>query len=71
MFDYSELLGKIKTVFKTQEAFSVAMGMSLTAINQRLNNKIDWSTPEMVKACDVLGIELIDVAKYFFSLKVQ
>lgn len=71
MFDYSNLLGKIKAVFKTQEAFGEAMGLSLTSVNQRLNNKIDWSPAEMVKACELLNIDLDDVADYFFTLKVN
>lgn len=70
MFDYSNLLGRIKTVCGTQEAFGEALGMKLTAINQRLNNKVDWSTPEIVKACDVLNIAIEDIPSYFFVEKV-
>lgn len=69
MFDYSKLLGKIKECFNTQEAFSEAMGMSLTAVNQRLNNKVDWSPAEIVKACELLSIGMDNVAIYFFNKK--
>lgn len=69
MFDYSKLYGKIKEVFGTQEAFAEAMEMSRTAINARLNQTIEWKSPEMVKACDLLGIPLEDLHEYFFSLK--
>jgi transcriptional regulator with XRE-family HTH domain len=69
MFDYSKLYGKIREVFGTQEAFAEAMGMSRTAINARLKQGVEWKTPEIVKACELLGIPLADAHLYFFSLK--
>lgn len=69
-FNYSKLLGKVKEVFKTQAAFSEAMGIGLTAINQKLNGKSEWSTTEIVKACDLLGISLAEAYIYFFDEKV-
>lgn len=70
MFDYSELYGKIRAVYGTQEAFAEAMGMSLSALSQRLNGKIAWRTPEIVKACELLGIPLEHAHLYFFVLNV-
>lgn len=67
--DYSELLGRIKCVFKTQALFAQAMGMSLTAMNQRLNNKTDFTPREMIKACKLLSIDLCNIHMYFFCLK--
>lgn len=69
MFDYSKLYGKIKEVFGTQEAFAEAMEMSRTAINARLKQTVEWKSPEIVKACELLGIPLADSHEYFFSLK--
>ena len=69
MFDYSKLYGKIKEVFGTQEAFAEAMEMSRTAINARLKQTVEWKSPEIVKACELLGIPLEDSHEYFFSLK--
>lgn len=69
MFDYSKLYGKIKEVFGTQEAFADAMKMSRTAINARLTQKIEWKSPEIAKACELLGIPLCDAHLYFFSFK--
>ena len=70
-FDYKMLKLKIKEVFDTQEAFADAMEMSYTALNQRLNNKIEWKTPEIAKACELLHIPLADAHLYFFTLKVE
>lgn len=70
MFDYKDLKLRIKKFFDTQEAFAEAMEMSLTALNQRLNNVVPWKTPEIVKACELLKIELTEAHLYFFVLKV-
>lgn len=70
MFDYSKLYGKIREVFVTQEAFAKAMGMSKSALNLRLNQKVEWRTPEMVKACKLLNIPLEELHLYFFVLNV-
>ena len=69
MFDYSKLYGKIREVFGTQEAFSKAMKMGRNAINQRLTGAVEWKSPEIVKACELLDIPICDSHVYFFSLK--
>lgn len=69
MFDYSRLYGKIKEVFGTQEVFAEAMGMSRTAVNSRLKQAVEWKSPEIVKACELLCIPLQEAYLYFFSLK--
>lgn len=70
IFDYSELIGRIKTRFKTQRAFAQAMNMSLSALNQRLNNKIEWRSRDILKACELLKIGKDEVSTYFFTLIV-
>lgn len=70
MFDYKKLKLKIKEVYDTQEAFAEAMGMSYTVLNQRLNNAVEWKTPEIAKACELLHIPLSEAHLYFFILKV-
>ena len=67
--DYKMLKLKIKEVFDTQEAFAEAMGMSKTALNQRLNGSVEWKSPEIAKACDLLHIELSEAYIYFFTPK--
>jgi len=68
--DYKKLKLKIKEVFDTQEAFSKVMGMSKTALNQRLNGSVEWKTSEIAKACDLLLIPLTEAHLYFFKSKV-
>ena len=68
--DYKKLKLKIKEVFDTQEAFSEAMDMSRTALNQRLNGSVEWKMSEVAKACDLLHIPLTDAHLYFFAQNV-
>lgn len=70
MFDYKKLKLKIKEVFDTQAAFAKAMGMSYTALNQRLNGVVSWKTSDIAKACDLLHIPLTEAHLYFFTPKV-
>lgn len=67
--DYKKLKLKIKEVFDTQEAFAKAMDMETASLNQRLNNKIEWKTSDIARACDLLGIDLADAYLYFFTPK--
>lgn len=69
--EYKMLKLKIKEVFDTQEAFAEAMGMSKTALNQRLNNAVEWKSSEIAKACDLLHVDLAEAHVYFFTPKVQ
>lgn len=71
MIDYKILKLKIKEKYDTQQNFSEVIGMSKTALNQRLNNKTEWKTPEIAKACELLDISLTDAYLYFFTQKVQ
>lgn len=68
--DYRKLKGKIKEVYDTQWAFAKAMGMSYASISQRLNNKLEWNTSDIVKACALLNIPLEEAYVYFFTQKV-
>lgn len=68
---YRKLRGKIKEVYDTQNAFADALGLSYTALNFRLNGKVDWKTAEIAKACNLLEIPLKDAYLYFFVEKVE
>jgi len=69
-FNYSKLRGRIREVFGTQDRFAEAMGRSDTSISKKLNNKSEWTQQEINRAVEVLGIDDVDVAAYFFAQKV-
>jgi len=65
--NYKKLKLKINEVYETQAAFAKAMGMSRTALNQRLNGAVEWKMSEIAKACDLLHIPITDAHLYFFA----
>lgn len=65
-FDYSKLRGKIKEQCGTQEIFAEKMNIGRVSLSQRLNNKLDFSSKEIERACKVLGISYAEIPEYFF-----
>lgn len=70
-FDYSKLKGKIKECYDTQENFTKALGLSRTSLNQRLNNRLEFSQREILKTCKLLNINEDKIKEYFFTIKVH
>lgn len=70
-YDYSKLLGRIVEKVGTQGKFAERMGLSERSISLKLNGKLGWKQPEIIKACEILDISLEDIYPYFFTLKVQ
>lgn len=70
-FEYSKLQGKIKEVYGTQGEFAAAMGVSSVSLSDKLNNKSNFTQPQINKACELLGIRTRDIPLYFFNIKVK
>lgn len=70
IFDYSKLLGKIKEKYDTQVNFVKDIDLSLSSLNQRLNNKIDFTTRDIKTICEKLDINKSEIPDYFFTEKV-
>lgn len=66
---YSKLRGKIREVFAINENFAKAMGMDLSSLSAKLNNKSPWKREEIEKACVLLQVPIEDVYLYFFYKK--
>ena len=71
LFDYSKLSGKIKEVYGTQERFAEALGMGRVSLSQRLNNKIEFSQEEILRAAELLSIRRKEITEYFFCEEVR
>lgn len=67
---HAKLRGKIKEVFGTQDAFAEAMELDRSTMSLKLNDKSDWTAPEILKACKLLGISVDQIHVYFFNAKV-
>ena len=70
-FDYSKLLGRIKEYGLTQEILALKIGMSVSTLSFKLNNKAVFSQREIIKICALLDIEIVEIGVYFFTPKVQ
>ena len=70
-FDFSKLRGKIKEVYGTQTAFADKMEINEATLSNKLNNNVEFSPKEIVRACYLLGIKFEEIEVYFFTLKVQ
>ena len=70
-FNYSKLLGRMKECGYTQERLAQAIGISVSTMSQKLNNKANFYHPEMQKICEVLDITGADVYYIFFTLEVE
>ena len=70
-FRYDKLLGRIVEMFGTQERFAVAMGMSSQTLSLKLNNKSDWKRAEIMKACELLEIDMKEIKDYFFTVEIK
>ena len=71
IFDFSKLRGRIKEIYGTQSSFATAMLMNEATLSNKLNDNVEFSPKEIVRACLLLSIELEEIDKYFFTLKVQ
>ena len=71
IFDFSKLKGRIKEIYGTQSAFAVAMLMNEATLSNKLNNNVEFSPKEMVRALLLLNLEFDKLQEYFFTLKVQ
>lgn len=63
---YAKLRGKIREVFGNNKDFAEAMGMDVSSLSAKLNNKSPWKREEIEKACELLSIPIEDVYIYFF-----
>lgn len=70
LMDYAVLIGKIKDKYKTHEQFAKALGISKSGLSAKLNNHRDFSSEEIRKACELLGIPDSELTKIFFTQKV-
>lgn len=70
-FDFSKLRGKIREKYKTQIAFSSDMGFNEATLSNKLNNNVEFTSKEILKAIELLDIDKQLIPEYFFTTKVQ
>ena len=70
-FNFNKLRGRIKEKYKTQIAFSSDMGFNEATLSNKLNNNVEFTSKEILKASKLLNIEKNLIPEYFFTQKVQ
>ncbi len=70
-FDFNKLRGRIKEIYGTQTAFATAMLINEATLSNKLNNNVEFSSKEIIRACLLLCINFEDIKSYFFNLKVR
>lgn len=66
MRTYGKLRERIRCRFKTIGDFASAIGMSRSAVSQKINGNSDWSRSEIESVCKSLDIPIEQVGDYFF-----
>ena len=66
---YAKLRGRIIEKFGSQSAFAAVIEWREALLSAKLNNKSEWTFPEVMKACELLEIPLSDAHLYFFCTK--
>ena len=64
---YALLRGAIRAKFGTQEAFAEAMEMRISTLSAKLNGRSEWTKTQIVRACELLGIDIAEAHLYFFA----
>lgn len=69
LLNYSKLRGRIKEKFGNEKNFSIALKISYSTLNKKLNNIYDFSQSEIALAKELLDISDKDLGIYFFCKK--
>ncbi|MBQ8665349.1 MAG: DUF739 family protein [Lachnospiraceae bacterium] len=64
---YNKLRGRIVELYGTQENFRKALGISSTALSNKMRGETGFSQKDIIKWCALLNIDLHDVGSYFYA----
>lgn len=71
IFNYQKLKGRIIEKLETNGKFAELMDWSRPTLSRKLSGESEWTQSEIIKACEILEIELTEFNLYFFAVKVQ
>lgn len=63
---YSKLKGRIIEKYGTQEEFCKKIGISKTAMSNKMTGKTGFSQKDIMRWCAMLDIDLNDVGIFFY-----
>lgn len=71
MYDHSKLRGRITEKYGTISAFSEALGLSLTSVSDKLNEKTGFSRDDIEKWSGLLDISNAEIGLFYFSKSLK
>lgn len=71
-FDFSKLKGRIAEKFKSRKALADFIGLTTTAMHNRLSGKVPFRPDEIIALCapECLDIPAEEIGIYFFTPQV-
>lgn len=69
--DYSNLKNMMKEKSISQKQLASLIGISEGQLCKKLNGEYVFKQTEIIKICETLNIDAIDISKYFFTEKVE
>lgn len=66
-FEYNKLRGRIVEKYGTQAKFAQELGISPTAMSEKMTGKTTFSQRDIEKWRQLLDIDSEDIGKYFFA----
>lgn len=70
LYDHSKLRGRIIEKYGSISEFSAALGVSLTTISEKLNNKTGLSRADIDRWNELLGISTDEIGAFYFAKTV-
>jgi len=71
IFNYQKLKGRIVERVETQGNFADLMNWSRPTLSRKLTGESEWTQCEILKACEILAIDIAEMHIYFFNTNVQ
>lgn len=71
--DFDKLRGRIREKLKNEANFANKIGISQASLSSKFNNRSDFTTSEISRACDedVLDIPINEIGQYFFTKNLE
>ncbi len=69
-FNFKRLRGKIIEKYGSQAKFAESLGVSQNSLSRKMNNKTRFSSNDVIKIKELLGIPDNEINSYFFNMEV-
>lgn len=69
-FNYNKLKGRIIEKYGNQTAFAKAFGTSKNSLSRKMNNKMRFTSDDIIRAAELLEIPENQIGEYFFTPRV-